>query len=306
LTIASPSPAAKGREQEPAAELLQRILHERRARWEQKQRAKFTAQGKAPPAGWQAKYPEPVAPDTTGLPALPEGWVWATLSQIGWLDRGRSQHRPRNAPHLYGGPYPFIQTGDIRNANTFIRKVDATYSEAGLAQSKLWPVGTMCITIAANIGKTAILEMDACFPDSIVGFIPAAAQIPIRYVEYFMRSAQQKLEDEAPATAQKNINIEILERLCIPLPPLAEQHAILEQLDTALAACDAQQTAITHALNQAAAQRRNLLKAAFAGQLVPQDPADEPASVLLERIRAEREGVSGVNKRGRKSAKSTR
>lgn len=280
------------RKQHPAtesgAQLLARILQERRARWEAKQLAKFAEQGKTPPKDLQKKYPEPVQPDTTDLPELPEGWVWATLSQVGWLDRGRSKHRPRNAPHLYGGLYPFVQTGDIRHADTFLTAVEATYSEAGLAQSKLWPAGTMCITIAANIGKTAILSMEACFPDSVVGFLSGSDGISIRYVEYFMRSVQQKLEDEAPATAQKNINLEILEKVVIPVPPTLEQHQIVKLLEDSMDAARESDQAITLSLKQSAAQRQNILRAAFAGQLVPQDPNDEPASVLLERIRAER------------------
>lgn len=273
---------ARNTPQETGAELLARILKERRARWEEKQLAKFKAQGKPPPKGWQNKYPEPVAPDTTDLPELPEGWVWATLSQVGWLDRGRSKHRPRNAPHLYGGCYPFVQTGDIRHASTFIAEcVETTYSEAGLAQSRLWPIGTMCITIAANIGKTAILSIEACFPDSIVGYLPASVDISNRYVEYFMRSIQQRLEDEAPATAQKNINLEILEKVTIPIPPLMEQSQLLEILDSLFLATTDTDFAIEKPLKQSAAQRQNILHAAFAGELVPQDPNDEPASVLL-------------------------
>lgn len=297
--------AAHGKPEEAGAELLQRILSDRRARWEQKQLAKFAEQGKAPPAGWQAKYPEPVAPDLTNLPVLPEGWVWSTLSQVGWLDRGRSKHRPRNAPHLYGGAYPFVQTGDIRDADTFIYEASASYSDAGLAQSRLWPADTLCITIAANIGKTALLAMQACFPDSVVGFLPASDQVSVRYVEYFMRSAQQKLENEAPATAQKNINLEILERLPVPVPPPAEQVALVERLSGALSAARAQSDAIEHGLKQAAAQRKNLLKAAFAGQLVPQDPKDEPASELLARIPATWSAGGAIErKRGRKATES--
>ncbi|MGH8541082.1 MAG: restriction endonuclease subunit S [Stenotrophobium sp.] len=292
-------------EQETGAELLQRILTERRARWEGRQLAKFQQQGKPAPKDWQAKYPEPATPDTRDLPALPEEWVWATLSQIGWLDRGRSQHRPRNAPHLYGGPYPFVQTGDIRRSDTFLDRVEATYSEEGLAQSKLWPVGTMCITIAANIGKTAILAMEACFPDSVVGFLPASEDVSVRYVEYFMRTAQRMLEDEAPATAQKNINIEILEKVSIPLPPPEEQARLVELLDDLLAATKAQEHAVAHSLTQSTAQRQNLLRAAFAGQLVPQDPNDEPASVLLERIRKQRAAEPKTARmRGRKAKES--
>jgi type I restriction enzyme S subunit len=273
---------------ETGAKLLERILAERRARWEAKQVAKLAEQGKTAPNDWRKKYPEPVQPDTNDLPELPAGWVWATLSQVGWLDRGRSKHRPRNAPHLYGGPYPFVQTGDIRHADTFISKSEATYSEAGLAQSRLWPCGTMCITVAANIGKTAILSIDACFPDSVVGFLPGSDEVSIRYVEYFMRSVQQKLEKEAPATAQKNINLEILEKVVIQIPPIEEQIRIVEMLDSSLGVARENDRSIELGLKQSHAQRQNILHAAFAGELVSQDPNDESAKVLLERIRAER------------------
>jgi type I restriction enzyme S subunit len=244
--------------------------------------------GKTPPKDWQDKYPQPMQPNIADLPVLPAGWVWATLSQLGWLDRGRSKHRPRNAPYLYGGPYPFVQTGDIRDANTFISSVSSHYSEAGRAQSKLWPINTLCITIAANIGKTAILAMEACFPDSVVGFLPATDNLSVLFVEYFMRTAQQMLEAKAPATAQKNINLEILQNVCLPLPPISEQLWIVSTVAETLHQADEQDVAIQHALRQSAAQRQNILKAAFSGQLVAQDPNDEPASVLLERIRAER------------------
>lgn len=286
---------------ETGAELLARILQERRTRWEAKQLEKFVQQGKTPPKNWQGKYPEPIPPDTRSLPTLPEGWVWATLSQIGWLDRGRSKYRPRNAPHLYGGAYPFVQTGDIRHADTHLSKVEVFYSKAGLTQSRLWPAGTMCITIAANIGKTAILSMDACFPDSIVGFLPVSGDVSVRYVEYFMRSAQQKLEDEAPATAQKNINLEILEKVVIPLPPPIEQQQIVKSLDETMGGAKENNSAIEIVLKQTTAQRQNILRAAFAGELVPQGPSDEPASALLERIRAQRAAQTPPQKpRGRK------
>ena len=102
----------------------------------------------------------------------PKSWPVQALAELGELDRGRSQHRPRNDPRLLGDPYPFIQTGDVANSRGYIRSYTATYSEIGLAQSRLWPAGTVCITIAANIAATAILGIDACFPDSVVGFTP--------------------------------------------------------------------------------------------------------------------------------------
>jgi type I restriction enzyme, S subunit len=102
----------------------------------------------------------------------PKGFDVFELGEIGTLDRGRSKNRPRNAPELYGDKYPFIQTGDIANAGSYIKTYQQTYSELGLKQSKMWKTGTLCITIAANIAKTAILTFDACFPNSVVGFVP--------------------------------------------------------------------------------------------------------------------------------------
>ena len=110
-----------------------------------------------------------------------KGWPVKKLDDVGVLDRGRSRHRPRDAAFLYGGKYPFIQTGDVANSDGWITEYQQTYSDAGLAQSRLWKKGTLCITIAANIAKTAILSFDACFPDSLVGFIPKA-DVCVEYV----------------------------------------------------------------------------------------------------------------------------
>ena len=145
-------------------------------------------------------------------------WELNLLSKEGVLDRGKSQHRPRDAAHLYGGPYPFIQTGDVANSNGLITQYSQTYSEAGLAQSRLWKKGTLCITIAANIAKTAILDFDACFPDSIVGFIPGP-RVTVEYVRQWFVKIQNRLEKAAPQSAQKNINLEILRNLQISVPP---------------------------------------------------------------------------------------
>jgi type I restriction enzyme S subunit len=237
---------------------------------------------------------------------LPEGWVWATLSQVGWLDRGKSQHRPRNAPHLYDGDYPFIQTSDIRYADTFIESYGKTYSEAGLAQSRLWPVGTMCITIAANIGHTAIMSFEGCFPDSLVGFLTTSNDVSVRYIEFFMRTAQRKLEDEAPATAQKNINLDILSKVVLPLPPFKEQLHLVEVLDNQLEKLQFQNEAIKNSIESISKQKLNILKQAYNGKLVPQDPNDEPAQVLLERIQQQREAEALVKKSSSKKRSTSK
>ncbi len=111
-------------------------------------------------------------------------WSEKSLDELGFVSRGRSKHRPRDAAHLYGGQYPFVQTGDVKHAGLYLTEYSQTYSEEGLAQSKLWPVGTLCITIAANIADTSILAIDACFPDSVIGFIPDPKKADARFVKY--------------------------------------------------------------------------------------------------------------------------
>lgn len=152
----------------------------------------------------------------------PKNWDIEPFNETGTLERGRSKNRPRNAPHLYGGKYPFIQTGDIANCVNYIRKHQQTYSEDGLKQSKLWPENTLCITIAANIAETGILTYPACFPDSVVGFL-AYDSVKIEYVQYWLSFVQRILERTAPESAQKNINLEILRDLRIPVPPFPLQ-----------------------------------------------------------------------------------
>ena len=171
---------------------------------------------------------------------LPIGWAWSRLPEIGELARGKSKHRPRNDPKLYSnGTIPMVQTGDVSRADPFISSHTALYNEIGLSQSRLWPKGMMCITIAANIAETGILAFDACFPDSVVGFIPFDAGIDVKYFEYFMRTAKSHLEDFAPSTAQKNINLDILGQLLVPMPPARELGRIVAKVDELMALCDA-------------------------------------------------------------------
>ena len=172
--------------------------------------------------------------DMFGDPLLnSKDWPLKKLTALGSLDRGVSKHRPRNAPELLGGPYPFVQTGDVANCDGYIRTYSASYSELGLRQSKLWPAGTLCITIAASIAKTGILAFDACFPDSVVGFSPRE-QGTVEFVRIWLSFLQASLERSAPESAQKNINLEILRALDVPTPPL---EALLE-FDRRLAAIE--------------------------------------------------------------------
>jgi len=229
--------------------------------------------------------------DLGALDALPGGWVWTHLSKVGELGRGKSKHRPRNDPKLFGGSYPFIQTGEVKAASKTVKTHTETYSEFGLAQSKLWPRGTLCITIAANIAETAFLGFDACFPDSVVGFIPVPAFVNAEYVELFIRAVRSRIEKYAPATAQKNINLTTLESLVVPLCSLPEQHEIVRLLDEQFEAIERNERELDAALQRSEALRQAILKKAFTGRLVPQDPTDEPATELLARLRAAKQSA---------------
>ncbi len=170
---------------------------------------------------------------------LPPGWAWSLFPDLGEFGRGKSMHRPRNDRSLFiGGNHRLVQTGDVARANGTIETHTGLYNDVGLAQSKKWPAGTLCITIAANIADSGILGFDACFPDSVVGFIPAPPIPSVRYFEYFMRTAKEHLEQFAPATAQKNINLGILEQVWIPIPPLVEQRRIVAKVDQLMALVD--------------------------------------------------------------------
>ena len=170
---------------------------------------------------------------------LPRGWIWARFPEVGIFGRGKSKHRPRNDPVLYeDGTYPFIQTGDVARSGGSIETYSSLYNDVGLAQSAMWPAGTLCITIAANIADSGILTFDACFPDSVVGLIVHDCFENARFFEYFLRTAKNDLHEFAPSTAQKNINLGILMEVLIPLPPLAEQRRIVAKVDELMAVCD--------------------------------------------------------------------
>lgn len=179
---------------------------------------------------------------------LPSGWEWATFPELGEFGRGKSKHRPRNDPQLFNPPiYPLVQTGEVARANGIVQEFHSKYSEFGLAQSRLWPKGTLCITIAANIADAAILGFDACFPDSVVGFIPYAEKETVKYFLAFMETAKAEISAYAPATAQKNINLEILEAIKIPIPPIAEQSRIVARVTELRALCQQLREKLTQA-----------------------------------------------------------
>lgn len=157
-------------------------------------------------------------------------WEYLTLDKLGSISRGKSKHRPRNDKILFGGKYPFIQTADVKAANLYLTEYKNTYNEEGLEQSKLWKAGTLCITIAANIAETAILGIDACFPDSIMGFVPFKGVSNVKFIKYAFDILKNNCRTISQGTAQDNLSWEKLSRIEFPAPPIEVQNKIVDIL----------------------------------------------------------------------------
>ena len=212
----------------------------------------------------KAEFKPVDAKELVQLASLPQEWKYVYLSDLGNLSRGKSSHRPRNDPKLFeNGVYPFFQTGDVKGAQKDLYNCEKKYNDVGLAQSKLWPAGTLCITIAANIAETCFLGVDGCFPDSIVGFIPNDNLVLKEYIRFFIEASKLKLWAYAPATAQKNINLSTLENLIVPYCGIEEQQYIVQKIEEIDSVCNKLEQTIDIALAQADAMRQSILKQAF-------------------------------------------
>lgn len=295
---------------ETGAALLQRILAERRARWEQKQLAKFAEQGKTPPKGWQSKYVEPTAPSANGAPTIPPAWVWTGIEQLA-----------DGSPHaLKAGPFGsalkkefYTPTGYKVYGQEQVIRGDAHFGDYFISTDKYEELiscavrpGDLLISLVGTTGRILVLPEDA--KPGIINprllkvtvsngnVLPAFLKLVLEspYVRHFFKL-------NAHGGTMDVLNLGILKELPIPLPELMEQEEIVRRVDEACESIDRQASALDHGLRQCAAQRKNLLKAAFAGQLVPQDPTDEPASALLARIRAMRvaQNATGSGRIGR-------
>ena len=197
-----------------------------------------------------------------------EGWEDKTLEQIATtFGRGKSKHRPRNDKILYGGKYPFIQTGDVRNSEHFITEYSQTYSDTGLAQSKLWPKGTICITIAANIAETGILSFDACFPDSVIGLVTNQQEADVGFVEYLLQLFKARIQAMGQGSAQANINMGTFENERFPFPSVPEQKQIVAKLDNLRAETQRLESIYQRKLAALEVLKKSLLHQAFSGEL---------------------------------------
>lgn len=169
---------------------------------------------------------------------VPEHWKVRRVKQVSQILRGKFTHRPRNDPSLYDGLYPFIQTGEVARAEKSITGYRQTLNERGLAVSKMFPAGTLVMTIAANIGDVAVLDFEACFPDSVVGFVPRRS-VERDYLYYVFRAMKPELLREAPVNTQGNLNVDRIGSRGIALPPAPEQQVIVQQIEEGTLALNA-------------------------------------------------------------------
>ncbi|WP_164473475.1 restriction endonuclease subunit S [Deinococcus psychrotolerans] len=279
-------------ELEDAGELLARILDERRAKWK--------ASGK------KGKYVEPKGPDVSGLPELPQGWVWTNLGQTFEVGVGATPSRAQS--HFWGGNIPWVSSGEVAFCN--IKKTRETITEAGYAASstKLHPIGTVLIGMIGEgktRGQVAILNIEACNNQNSAAIRVSETPILPEYIYYFLTSQYEESRRAASGGNQLALNKSRVEVMKYPLPPLSEQAQIVTEVERRLSILDNMQATVSAELRRAESTRQSILHRAFSGQLVPQDSSDEPASILLERIKAEKvaagtAAIRGQGKRGRK------
>ena len=281
---------SKNDKTETSEALLQRLLAARRIRWESTKLQRLQVEGNVPKdALWKSGYPEPIPPDTNELTEVPKTWTWASLDQCFQVERGRFSVRPRNDPAYYDGKHPFVQIGDLPRDGGPIRTYSQTLNEKGLAVSKKFPHGSILLAIVgATIANTGVLTFEACCPDSLVA-IQSDDVTLLGFADLWLRANKFKLRSTAVASGgQPNINLAILHPFAIPLPSLAEQAEVVREVVWRLSAADRLAAKLEQQLARAREMRQELLRDAFAGRLVRQDPTNEPASVLLERMRTEK------------------
>ncbi len=280
---------------EPASELLERILVERRRRWEEGQLRSFEGKGGAPPRNWKAKYKEPVAPETTGLPALPDGWCWAGFDQIGGI-QGGLQKSPARRPRK--NHYPYLRVANVHRGTlelSNLHRFELTPDE--LKKLRLEPGDILIVEgngSRTEIGRCALWTgevADCVHQNHIIRVRPIDGLIP-KYMDTFLNSptGQNAIQNVASSTSGLyTLSISKIRRLSLTLPPLIEQKAIVEAVEERLSVIDRLEADLAAKLESVQGLRQSILKHAFTGKLVPQDPNDEPAADLLKRIAAERE-----------------
>ena len=285
---------AEGRDYEPADRLLERILTERRAQWESQEKRR-------------GKYKEPTAPDTSDLPELPEGWEWSDLGNVFEVHVGATPRRSR--PDFWNGDVAWVSSGEV--SFNRIKETRECITEAGVANSSVdvHPTGTVLLGMIGEgktRGQVSILDIPAGNSQNSAAIRVSQSGLPPEYVFYYLWGQYDSTRRIGSGNNQPALNKSRVQLIPLPLPPLAEQHRIVTEVERHLSVIQKAEAAVDAGLKRAERLRQSILKQAFSGKLVPQDPDDEPASVLLERIRAERAQAEAAAKAQRKPRRRRR
>jgi type I restriction enzyme S subunit len=302
---------------EPASKLLERILTERRQKWEAAQLAKFAAANKEPPKNWKSKYVQPSPPDTSDLPVLPVGWCWTNVEQVGDVQLGR-QRSPKNRSNKY--PTKYIRAANLTESGLDITDVlDMEFQPRELETYQL-KAGDVLLSEASGspdqVGKPAVWNDEiekCCFQNTVIRLRPARVHSDYALTVFRHYYRNKMFAKVAAGVGINHLSAAKFSLLPFPLAPLQEQIEIVGEVESALSQTQASEVLVEISLKRAARLRQSILKQAFEGKLVPQDPTDEPASALLERLRATRavnetngKPRSPARKRGRRGAASKR
>jgi len=265
---------------EPASVLLERIRQERRRRWGED----LTAKGKDP-RKYEYKEPEPV--NAEGLPELPERWAWIRLEELCATASGGTPLRSKK--EYYRGKIPWLKSGELED--NVITETQETITQLGLQKSsaKIFPKGTVLIALyGATVGKTGMLGTDAATNQAVCAILNNQSVVDSEYLFLYLRSKREDLLKRSFGGAQPNISQEIIRKLEIPFCSIGEQNRVVRKIQQMFAYADRIEKSAETARSHASQLEQSILAHAFRGELVPQDPNEEPASVLLERIRAQR------------------
>lgn len=284
---------------ETGEQLLARILKERRERWEQEKLKEFAEKGKNPPKNWQEKYPDPVQPDTENLPQLPEGWVWAKLEQLTTIGTGVTPLKSKSE-YYTNGNIPWVTSGALNEE--FVGEASHYITELAVQECrlKIYPIGTLLVAMygeGKTRGKCSELTIPATINQAIAALVFNNSALKVKdYIKSYLLCSYEDMRRQAAGGVQPNLNLQIIGNLHIPLPPLSEQTFINAKLESSIELIENQSTRLKSSLTLLNTQKRNILTEAFQGKLVPQDPNDEAAQVLLEHIQHQREAEALAKK----------
>jgi type I restriction enzyme, S subunit len=303
---------------EPASKLLERILAERRQKWEEEQLAKFAAADKSPPKGWREKYVEPAAPDTTTAPELPQGWCWVALGQVARFQNGRAFPSKEYAPEGVRllRPGNLFADGSVRWTEKNSRFMPAEWAEKHptyIVRGNELVINLTAQSLADEfLGRTCLTDPDeCCLLNQRLARITPFSGMDKKFTLYLLKSSTFRSFVNGLNTGSliEHMFISQLEDCCLPMPPAEEQQEIVQEIERRFSIIEENEAQVDANLKRAARLRQSILKRTFEGRLMPQDPTDEPADKLLDRIRPERATANGSvaprTRRGRASSQQT-